>query len=80
MRLIAENNNLPAQNHYFQATKTVLKIKTLLPELQKLYELLAPGWGLFGFLFSLKTLGFFFLLDWGRAEIKPPPFLISEEN
>lgn len=68
MRLIAENNNLPAQNHYFQATKTVLKIKTLLPELQNLYELLAPGWGLFGFLFSFITLGLFFFYWIGAGQ------------
>lgn len=62
MRLIAENN-LSAENHYFQATNTtneVLKFKTLFPVLQNFYELLALGWGLFGLLFSFITLGFFY--------------------
>lgn len=62
MRLIAENN-LSAENHYFQATNTtneVLKFKTLFPVLQNFYERLALGWGLFGLLFSFITLGFFY--------------------
>lgn len=81
MRLIAENN-LSAENHYFQATNTtneVLKFKTLFPVLQNFYERLALGWGLFGLLFSFITLGFF-LQDCGRGEIKPSPFFIFEKN
>lgn len=62
MRLIAENN-LSAKNQYFQATNTTneaLKFKTLFLELQNFYELLSPGWGLFGLLFYFITFNFFF--------------------
>jgi len=52
-----------------QQTQTVLKFKALLPVLQNFCELLAPGCGMFGFLFSSVVLGTFFTeLGQGRNQ------------
>lgn len=66
MRSIAENNNLPPQNHYFQA-KTVLKFKALLPVLQNFYKCWHLGGACLEFYFFI-FLGTFFY--WIRVGVK----------
>lgn len=76
-QLSAEKQQIPQMKFIWTS---VLKFKTLFPVLQNFYELLSPGWGLFGLLFSFITLTFFFFLqDCGKGEIKPSPFFIFEK-
>lgn len=56
-QLSAEKQQIPQMKFIWTS---VLKFKTLFPVLQNFYELLSPGWGLFGLLFSFITLTFFF--------------------